>query len=154
MIEEGLSWFKFRGLIAFGLLFAGLVVYSMFDIAFLALGRQCLATVTDSQVHSGRRGRSNMVTIYWKFQEPDGYERTGHANIGEGNEKVPEGTELVIQYLPRWLLEAPDASRPARPFNGPILGLTLFSCLGCSFFAVLAIRAGSPPKKKLPSQRR
>ena len=153
MIEEGMSSYQLRALFGFGLFFAFLMVYSLFDMVFLAFGRDGVATVTDSRVSSGRRGGSPTVTVYYKFQEPDGHERTGHANIGSGSEKVPEGTEIAIQYLPRWMLDAPDASRPARDFNWFVLGLTIFACAGSGFFAYRAIRSGNPPARKAAVRR-
>ena len=38
MDDDGLDFWRFRALLAFGIVFVGLFVYSLFDLVFLALG--------------------------------------------------------------------------------------------------------------------
>lgn len=144
MSDEEWNVRQYRALIVFGLLFGVLLVYSLFDMVFLALGRDGTATVTDSYQSRSRRSTSTMVE--YTFREPDGHERTGKANLGEVAEP-PVGAEFEIQYLPRWLLNSPDASRPKRPFNWLVFGVFLAAAAGFGFFAWRAIY---PPGEARP----
>src|SRR5436190_14788674 len=122
--DEGLSWLQWRGLIVFAVLLAGLFVYSLFDLAFLVLGRNGTATVAEVYKESGRRGRE-----YWKmdfkFKDSAGHERTGKLGTGSSYDGPAVGEQFEIQYLPKWLLDAPDAARPTRPFNWILFSLLL-----------------------------
>jgi hypothetical protein len=143
---------QYRMLLVFGLLFGGLFVYSFFDLVFLLLAREGSATVTESYVMRGRRSQS--VVMEYKFKEPDGHERTGKTNLGNIGVQPPAGTEIKIQYLPRWLLDAPDASRPTRPFNWTVFTLFMLATIGFGVFAYRAIYPASElPRIKRPSRR-
>ena len=151
MSDEGFSFIKFRMLLAFGIAFAALLLWSFFDLLFLLLGSDGMATVTDASVSTSRRGPDNVI-VYYEFTEPDGDKRTGKTNIGDAA-KPEQGEQFEIQYLPQWLLDAPDASRPKRGFNWIVLTLTLVALGGFGFFMYRAIYAPDEPTT-LPSRRR
>jgi hypothetical protein len=151
MSNEDSGFWTFRLLIAFGIGFAALFVYSLFDLVFLALGQDGTATITDAYVSRGRRSQS--VIIEYKFTS-DGHERTGKANLGDIDGLPEAGREFEIQYLPRWMLDAPDASRPKRSFNWIVLSLLLITCAGCGFFAYRAIYPPDDAPRGGPSRRR
>jgi hypothetical protein len=50
-----------------------------------------------------------------------------------------------------WLLDAPDAARPKRPFNWIVLMAFLFVSAGFGFFAYRAI---CPPEERRASRKR
>lgn len=137
--DEGQDYFTFRGLLLFGILFGGLVVYSLFDLLFLALGREGTGNVTDAYVFQNRRSRS--VMMEWEFKDHVGNKRQGKIDLGDSVPLPRAGDEIPIQYLPAWLLDTPDASRPLRPTNWPLTGLTAASSAGLSFFVYRLIAA-------------
>ena len=140
------SFYKFRWLLAFGVLFAGLFVYSLFDLVFLALARTGTATVSEVYRLPGRRGADYWMMDF-KFKDAAGHERVGKVDLGTSEDRPPVGTEFEIQYLPYWLLDAPDASRPKRPFGWLTLGAFLVVAAGFGFFAYRAIY---PPSEHRP----
>jgi predicted small lipoprotein YifL len=153
MDDDGLDFWRFRALLAFGIVFAGLFVYSLFDIVFLALGRKGEATVTETYVLNGRRSDSLMMEF--EYREPGASEpRKGKINLGSDTSAgPPPGTTFEIQYLPIWLLDSPDAARPKRPFSWLVFSLLLLSGAGCGVFAYGAIyypdgEARSPARRK------
>jgi hypothetical protein len=139
MDDDGLDYWRFRGLLACGILFAGLFVYSLSDLIFLAVGRTGEATVTETYVVHSRRG--DTLKMEFEYTEPGATEvRTGKINLGSdifGG--PPPGAVIEIQYVPIWLLDSPDAARPTRPFNWIVFSLLVMSIVGCSFFAYRAI---------------
>lgn len=139
MDDDGLDFWRFRGLLAFGIVFAGLFVYSLFDLVFLALGRTGEATVTETYVIHSRRGDS--LKMEFEYREPGATEtRKGKINLGSDTlAGPPPGATFEIQYLPIWLLDSPDAARPARSFNWLVFSLLVMSALGSGFFAYRAI---------------
>jgi hypothetical protein len=64
------------------------------------------------------------------------------------------GTEFEIQYLPLWMLDAPDAARLKRPFNWMVLGLFLLVAAGFGFFSYRAIYPPGEVRTKAPVRRR
>jgi len=150
--EEGLGTFTWRLMIAFSLAFAGLLMYSLFDLFFLLLGSEGHATITEAYKLPSRRG-NDPVVIEYKFKEPDGFERQGKTNLGPDVLPASAGDEIQIQYLPRWFPAGPDGARPARPFNWTMLGLLLLATLGLGIFSYRAIAASSDTPRK-PSRRR
>jgi hypothetical protein len=103
-------------------------------------------------VTSVSRG-SKVIRVDYSYQETDGFQRTGFVSAN-GLGYVPEvGDEFDLQYLPRWLLDAPDASRPTRPFNYVVLLLMVAVCLGFGIFAFFSIFAGEP-QTTVPSRKR
>lgn len=153
MDDDGLDLWRFRALLAFGIIFAGLFVYSLFDLVFLALGRNGEATVTETYVINGRRSDSLMMEF--EYREPEATEpRKGKINLGSDTAAgPPPGTTFEIQYLPIWLLDSPDAARPTRPFGWFVFSLLLMSAAGCGVFAYRAIyypdgEASSTPRRK------
>ena len=152
MSDDDWSYRKFRAVLVCGLIFGGLFVYSLFDIVFLALAREGTATVKEVYELPGSRGRPPNRMMEFALKEADGSERIGKTRLGD--EPPPEvGEQIEIQYLPRWLLDAPDALRPKRPFNWINFGLLVLAGGGFAFFTYRAIRAPAEPTT-LPSRRR
>jgi hypothetical protein len=144
---------RFRWLLVFGLILAGSCVFSLFDLGFLLFGRDGTATVT--KTWESRSRRRTTIMVKYSFKEPDGYERTGETNEHSFDLVPAEGEEFAIQYLPRWMLESPDSSRPARGFNWITLGILLISGAGAAFFVYRAIYpADDSAPRKPPSRRR
>jgi hypothetical protein len=150
--EEGLDWWKWRLVIGFSVVFATLLVVSLFDLLYLLLGSEGQATVTERYTLPSRRG-ADPVVIEYKFRESDGHEREGKTNLGRSGEGPGVGDEFSIQFLPRWFPAGPDGARPARSFNWIVLGLLLLSSVGAGGFAYRAIAASQPPPRK-PARRR
>lgn len=150
MGDDDFGFLKFRMLLVFGIAFAGLCVWSFMDLAFLALGRDGTATVSDVYEFQSRRSRS--VIMEFTFREPDGHERKGKTNLGETSSPPLPGMEFEIQYLPRWLLNAPDAARPKRDFNWIVLTLFLLTSAGLGVFTYRAIYP--PDDAPRPSSKR
>jgi hypothetical protein len=151
--DDDFSFAKFRWLLVFGVILVGSCVFSLFDVAFLLFGRDGTATVI--KVWESTSRRRTTVHLRYSFKEPDGHERTGETTEHSFDVVPAEGEELAIQYLPRWMLDAPDASRPARSFNWITLVVLLISAAGAGFFTWRAIY---PPDdaspRKAPSRRR
>ena len=154
MDDDGLDFWRFRALLAFGIVFAGLFVYSLFDLVFLALGRRGEATVTETYVLNGRRSDSLMMEF--EYREPGAAEaRKGKINLGSDTLEGPSpGTTFEIQYLPIWLLDSPDAARPARSFNWFVFSLLLMSGVGCGVFAYRAIYYPEGESRSTPRRKR
>ena len=144
---------RFRWVLVFALIFACSLVWSLFDIAFLIFAREGTATVTKVWETSSRR--SSVMHVKYSFKEPDGHERTGETTEHSFESVPAEGEEIAIQYLPRWMLDAPDASRPTRSFSWLTLAVLLITSTGFGFFLYRAIYHpdGSAPRKP-PSRRR
>ena len=150
--DDDWGFYKFRGLLICGVIFAALFIYSLFDIIFLVFGREGTGVVTDAYVNTSRRG-PDTVMVEFKFTDPAGKERTGKINIGDAA-KPPPGTEFEIQYLPSWLLTSPDAARPKRPFGWITLSLFLLAAAGFGFFAWRAIYPPGEARTAPRSRRR
>jgi len=150
--DEDWGWLKWRALIAFGVLFAMLLVFSIFDLVFLTLSRGGMATVSESRVSTSRRGVRS-VTMYFKYKDSAGNERGGSINLGDVPEPEP-GEQFEIQYLPMWLLDSVDAARPARGPNWFVLGGFFFVTLGFAFFAYRAIYPPGETPRRGPARRR
>ena len=148
---EGLGRFTWRLMMGFSLAFALLLMYSLFDLFFLALGSEGKATITETYREAS--GKDGPVIMEYKFQEADGFERKGKTNLGPKGEPPPVGDEIAIQYLPRWFPAGPDGARPARPFNWTALGLLLLCTLGLSGFTYRAIAASGEPRHKSSRRR-
>ena len=149
--DEGFSRFTWRLMLGFGVAFAGLLMYSLFDLVFLCLSSEARAIVTEGYREAS--GKDGPIVIEYKFKEPDGFERKGKTNLGSDAVPPPVDEEIDIQYLPRWFPAGPDSARPARPFNWIMLGLLLLSTLGLGIFSYRAIAAsGDGPRR--PSRRR
>ncbi|HEY2411215.1 MAG TPA: hypothetical protein VGI40_03185 [Pirellulaceae bacterium] len=131
------NFYQYRAVLAFGLLFAGLGIYSWFDFVFLTIGREGTAVVSEVYKTPGRRGD------YWhmefKFKDAAGHERVGKYNLGGSSGGATVGLEIPIQYLPKWLLDAPDAARPKQAFNWFVLSAFGLISLGFGIFAYRAI---------------
>jgi hypothetical protein len=149
--DEGFGRFTWRLMIGFGVAFAGLLMYSLFDLVFLFLSSEARAIVTE--VYREASGRNAPTIIEYKFKERDGFERKGKTNLGTDVTPPPVDEEIAIQYLPRWFPAGPDGARPARPFNWTVLGLLLLSTIGLGIFSYRAIAASSDTPKR-PSRRR
>jgi hypothetical protein len=147
-IEEGLGYWTWRILIAVAVVFAMLLVYSLFDLFFLMLGSSGTATVTDVYTIPSRRG-SDPVVIEYTYRDRVG-ERQGKANLGGGAIAPAVGDTIDIQYLPAWFPAGPDGARPTRPFNWIVLGLLALSTVGLGIFIYRAIAASgeSTPKRR------
>jgi hypothetical protein len=154
MDDDGLDFWRFRALLAFGILFAGLFVYSLFDLVFLVLGRTGEGTVTETYVLNGRR--SDSLVMEFAYREPEATElRTGKINLGSDTAVAPlPGTTFEIQYLPIWLLDSPDAARPKRPFGWFMFSLLLVSAAGCGVFAYWAIYFPDGNSRSTPRRKR
>lgn len=153
MSDDEFSFSRYRWLLVFCVMLAGSCVFSLFDVAFLIFGRDGSATVTKTWETSSRRRTT--VHVKYSFKEPDGYERTGETNEHAFDVVPAEGEQFAIQYLPRWMLEAPDASRPARGFNWITLTILLISGAGAGLFAYRAIfPADESAPRRPPSRRR
>jgi len=74
MSDDDLGYVKFRALLEFGLIFAGLFVYSFFDLVFLTIGREGSASVTEVYKQPARRGRYTWE-MEFKFKDSTGNER-------------------------------------------------------------------------------
>jgi hypothetical protein len=135
--KNSLSYFQFRGLLAFGLLFGGLFIYAAFDLVFLLIGREGTATVSEVYKTSSRHGDS--WHLEFKYKDAAGNERLGKEGLGDSSGGYSVGDQFAIQYLPIWLLDAPDAARPKRPFSMPVFAALIFVTTGLSFFAYRAI---------------
>jgi hypothetical protein len=149
--DDEFSWYKFRGLLAFGLLFGGLLVYSLFDLVFLIVGREGTATVTEVYKLPASRG-PDYTMMEFKYKDTAGNERMAKLNLGRNGGGPPPGAEIEIQYLPMWLLDAPDAARPKRPFNWIVLSIFLLVAAGFGFFTYRAIYP--PEERQRPASRR
>jgi len=151
--DDDFSFAKIRWLLVFLVILVGSCVFSLFDVAFMLFGRDGMATAT--KVWESTSRRRTTIQINYSFKEPDGHERTGKTNEHSLDSVPAEGEEFAIQYLPRWMLDAPDASRPARSFNWITLAVLLISGAGAGFFTYRAIYQpdGAAPRKP-PSRRR
>lgn len=150
--DSNWGFYQFRALLAFGLIFAGLCVYSLFDMVFLAVGREGTASVTEVYKQRGRRG-ADYWEMEFKYKDSAGHERMGKLNLGSSGGGPPPGSEIAIQYLPMWLLDAPDAARPKRPFNWTVFTMFLFVAAGFGFFAYCAIYAAEDRHPSKPRRR-
>jgi hypothetical protein len=136
--DEEWGFYQYRAVLAVGLLFAGLLVYSLFDLVFLVLGREGTATVTEVYKLPARRG-ADYFEMEYKYKDLAGNERVGKYNLGETSDGAVPGDTFSIQYLPMWLLDAPDAARPKRPFSWIMLSLFVTVAAAFGFFAYRAI---------------
>jgi hypothetical protein len=143
---EGFSRFAWRLMLGFGVAFAGLLMYSLFDLVFLFLSSEARAIVTE--VYREASGRDGPIIIEYKFKEPDGFERKGKTNLGSHAVPPSVDEDIAIQYLPRWFPAGPDGTRPARPLNWTVLGLLCLCTAGLGVFSYQAIAAsGDKPRK-------
>ena len=151
--DEEWGFYQYRAVLVFGLIFAGLGIYSLFDLVFLTVGRQGTAVISEVYKTPGRRGRE-----YWhmefKFKDSAEHERVGKYNLGESSEGAAAGLEIPIQYLPKWLLDAPDAARPKQPFNWFVLMMFGVVSLGFGIFAYRAIYQGDASSSVAKRRRR
>lgn len=143
---------KVKAYLVFGIVFAVLVVGSFFDLLFLGFARETRAIVTEVNVTSASRG-SKTIRVDYKYQEADGFERTGFTSSSQLGYVPDVGAEFDLQFLPRWLLDAPDASRPTRPFSFVMFLLMAAVCLGFGIFALYSIFSGEV-QTTVPSRKR
>jgi len=148
--DEEWGYYQYRAVLAVGLLFAGFCVFSMFDLIFMTLGREGEATVSEVYKTPGRRGRE-YFEMEFKYKDSSGNERVGKHRLGQSSGGAAAGDKFAIQYLPMWLLDAPDAARPRRPLNWVMLSLFLLVTAALGFFAYRAIHQsddGRPTVKR------
>jgi hypothetical protein len=139
-MSSGEEWgyYQYRAVLAVGLLFAGFCVFSVFDLVFMTLGREGEATVSEVYKTPGRRGRE-YFEMEFKYKDSAGNQRIGKHHLGDSSGGAAAGDKFAIQYLPMWLLDAPDAARPKRPLNWVMLSLFLLVTAALGFFAYRAI---------------
>jgi len=150
--DDEWGWYHYRAVLAVGFVFAGLLVYALFDLVFLALGRDGTATVTEVYKLPGTR-RSDYWEMEFKYKDAAGHERLGKYKLGATSAGAAAGDSFAIQYLPMWLLDAPDAARPKRPFHwGVFSGLVLVSA-AFGVFTYRAIYSGDEGRRSTKRRR-
>ena len=136
--DEEWGFYQYRAVLVVGLLFAGLCVFSIFDLVFMTIGREGEATVSEVYKMHGRRGRE-FYEMEFKYKDSAGNERVGKHHLGSSTGGAAPGDTFAIQYLPMWLLDAPDAARPKRPLNWVMFLLFVIVTAAFGIFAYRAI---------------
>lgn len=149
MSDDEWSPAQYRGLAVSGLLFGSLVFYCFFDFVFLAVCREGAGTVAEVYKLPGRRSPDYWM-MEFKYRDTAGNDRLGKLNLGANGGGAAPGEEIAIQYLPKWLLDAPDAARPKRPFSWGAMSILIVVSSALDFFAYRAIY---PPGARIRSKR-